>query len=75
MVNQYTAARGVVFFLRSQARLLCTAAFLAMAVAWAKAPVWALLLGFSMSLAGIVLSVLVFRRGAERARGLSRSPS
>jgi hypothetical protein len=73
MVGQYTLAMGAAFFLRSQGRLLGTAALLAAAIGWAKAPPWALLFGFSLSLAGIVRGVLVFRTGSVRA--FPRSPT
>jgi hypothetical protein len=73
MIGQYTLAMGVAFFLRSQGRLLVAAVLLAAAIGWAKAPPWALLLGFSLSLAGIARGVLAFRAGPVRA--FPRSPT
>jgi hypothetical protein len=61
MVNRHTLAMGVAFFLRAQGRLAVAAVFLAAAIGWAGAPPWALLTGFTASLAGIVWAMLVFR--------------
>ena len=74
MVAKYTSVMGVAFFLRSQGRLLGSAAALTAACVWAEAPAWALFAGFSMSLAGIVWSVSISRAGAASSRRHTRSP-
>lgn len=58
MVDKYTSSIGIAFFLRSQFRMLGTVMAIVLAIIWAKAPIWALLTGFSLSMIGIVWCVL-----------------
>jgi len=73
IVKKYTLTRAVVFFLRSQGRLLVTIAVFGMALVWCEAPIWALLAGFSTSLVGTVWSVLALRISAAQGHRYTRS--